>query len=287
MDKLVTGGTQTRPGPRWLRPGSRRARAQSQERRPRRFRATRWWFSPAFRVRASRRWPSARSMPRRSGGISNRFRPMRGACSTRWRCPRSTRSRACRRRWPCSSSAARRRRARRSAASRRCPTCCGCCIRAPAIIRAASRCSTPNRSRPTRRRAPARNAMGSAGSTRSPKNRWCRMTRLTIRERAVAAWPTAWHGQNLRDILVTLGYDVDRPWRELPKKDRDWILFTDEQPTVPVYAGYDAGRGQARAQAQGGAELSGHLHRRQTLRAADLRHDPEPADEEAGGAVSC
>jgi excinuclease ABC subunit A len=62
---------------------------------------------------------------------------------------------------------------------------------------------------------------------------------LTIRERAVAAWPTAWHGQNLRDILVTLGYDVDRPWRELPKKDRDWILFTDEQPTVPVYAGLD------------------------------------------------
>jgi excinuclease ABC subunit A len=61
---------------------------------------------------------------------------------------------------------------------------------------------------------------------------------LTIRERAVAAWPTAWQGQNLRDILVTLGYDVDRPWRELPKKDRDWILFTDEQPTVPVYAGY-------------------------------------------------
>jgi excinuclease ABC subunit A len=61
---------------------------------------------------------------------------------------------------------------------------------------------------------------------------------LTIRERAIAAWPTAWQGQNLRDILVTLGYDVDKPWRELPKKDRNWILFTDEQPTVPVYAGY-------------------------------------------------
>ncbi|MTV37002.1 excinuclease ABC subunit UvrA [Duganella radicis] len=60
---------------------------------------------------------------------------------------------------------------------------------------------------------------------------------LTIRERAVAAWPTAWHGQNLRDILVTLGYDVDVPWRDLPRKTRDWILFTDEQPTVPVYAG--------------------------------------------------
>ncbi len=60
---------------------------------------------------------------------------------------------------------------------------------------------------------------------------------LTIRERAVAAWPPAWHGQNLRDILVSLGYDVDTPWRELPRKDRDWILFTDEQPSVPVYAG--------------------------------------------------
>ena len=60
---------------------------------------------------------------------------------------------------------------------------------------------------------------------------------LTIRERAVAAWPPAWHGQNLRDILVSMGYDVDRPWRELPRKERDWILFTEEQPTVPVYAG--------------------------------------------------
>jgi excinuclease ABC subunit A len=60
----------------------------------------------------------------------------------------------------------------------------------------------------------------------------------TIRERAVAAWPLAWHGQNLRDILVTMGFDVDKPWGELPKKVRDWILFTDETPTVPVYAGY-------------------------------------------------
>ena len=61
---------------------------------------------------------------------------------------------------------------------------------------------------------------------------------LTIRERAIAAWPPAWGGQNQRDILVTLGYDVDRPWRELPQKDRDWILFSDEQPVVPVYPGY-------------------------------------------------
>jgi excinuclease ABC subunit A len=61
----------------------------------------------------------------------------------------------------------------------------------------------------------------------------------TIRERAIAAWPPAWHGQNLRDIVTTLGYDIDKPWRDLPKKDRDWLLFTDEQPSVPVYAGWD------------------------------------------------
>ncbi len=62
--------------------------------------------------------------------------------------------------------------------------------------------------------------------------------RLSIRERAIAAWPTAWHGQNLRDIVTTLGYDIDTPWRELTKKDRQWLLFTGEQPQVPVYAGY-------------------------------------------------
>ena len=61
---------------------------------------------------------------------------------------------------------------------------------------------------------------------------------LTIRERAIAAWPTAWQGQNLRDIITTLGYEVDTPWRDLPKKDRQWLLFTEEQPQVPVYAGY-------------------------------------------------
>ncbi|MDR0182076.1 excinuclease ABC subunit UvrA [Lysobacter arvi] len=61
---------------------------------------------------------------------------------------------------------------------------------------------------------------------------------LSIRERAIASWPPAWHGQNLRDILVTLGYDVDVPWSKLPKKDRDWILFTEQTPTVPVYPGF-------------------------------------------------
>jgi excinuclease ABC subunit A len=57
---------------------------------------------------------------------------------------------------------------------------------------------------------------------------------LTIREGAIAAWPGAWQGKNLRDILSHLGYDVDVPWRKLPRKQCDWILFTDEQPVVEV-----------------------------------------------------
>lgn len=57
---------------------------------------------------------------------------------------------------------------------------------------------------------------------------------LSIREGAIAAWPGAWQAKNLRDITIALGYDVDRPWRELDQKDRDWILFTEEQPVVQI-----------------------------------------------------
>ena len=57
---------------------------------------------------------------------------------------------------------------------------------------------------------------------------------LSIRDGAITAWPGAWQGKNLRDIVIALGYDVDRPWRELSKKDRDWLLFTEEQPVVQI-----------------------------------------------------
>ncbi|MFF8653030.1 ATP-binding cassette domain-containing protein [Streptomyces huasconensis] len=65
---------------------------------------------------------------------------------------------------------------------------------------------------------------------------------LSIREGAIAAWPGAWQGKNLRDVLDTLGYDVERPWRELAAADREWILFTDEQPVVTVHPVREAGR---------------------------------------------
>ncbi|MDN8593670.1 MULTISPECIES: excinuclease ABC subunit UvrA [unclassified Corynebacterium] len=57
---------------------------------------------------------------------------------------------------------------------------------------------------------------------------------LSIEDGAIQAWPGAWAGKNFHDILQTLGYDLDSPWQDLPKKDRDWILFTDERPVVTV-----------------------------------------------------
>ncbi|MCW2845332.1 MAG: transporter, partial [Nocardioides sp.] len=57
---------------------------------------------------------------------------------------------------------------------------------------------------------------------------------LSIRDGAVAAWPGAWQGANLRSVVSGLAIDIDRPWRRLRKKDRDWLLYTDEQPSVLI-----------------------------------------------------
>src|SRR4051812_33850923 len=57
---------------------------------------------------------------------------------------------------------------------------------------------------------------------------------LSIREGAIAAWPGGWQGRNLRDVVTALGIDVDTPWHRLPKRKRDWLLFTEEQPIVLV-----------------------------------------------------
>jgi len=94
---------------------------------------------------------------------------------------------------------------------------------------------------------------------------------LSIRERAVAAWPGAWQGKNYRDILATLGYDVDRPWRELPQADRDWILFTDEQPVVTVHAEREAHRIQRPYQGTYQSARRYVLHTLATTQSATLR----------------
>jgi len=61
---------------------------------------------------------------------------------------------------------------------------------------------------------------------------------LSIRDHTIASWPKAWQGQNQRDILVSMGINVDLPWKKLPKAQREWILFTEDTPTVPVYPGF-------------------------------------------------
>lgn len=55
---------------------------------------------------------------------------------------------------------------------------------------------------------------------------------LSIRDGAIAAWPGAWQGANLRSIAKNLGIDIDAPWHSLPAETRDWLLHTDEQPKV-------------------------------------------------------
>ncbi|MFE3516685.1 ABC transporter [Streptomyces sp. NPDC059166] len=80
---------------------------------------------------------------------------------------------------------------------------------------------------------------------------------LSIRDGAIAAWPGAWQGKNLRDVLDALGYDIERPWRKLPPREREWILFTDEQPVVTVHPVRDAGRIQRPYQ---GTYMSAHRY---------------------------
>ncbi|WP_253259503.1 excinuclease ABC subunit UvrA [Subtercola boreus] len=77
---------------------------------------------------------------------------------------------------------------------------------------------------------------------------------LTVRERALAAWPTAWHGKQLQDSLISLGYDIDVPWRSLPADQRDWALHTDESPQVPIFR--DLSPSQVRQAVASGAEPS-------------------------------
>ncbi|WP_181164324.1 excinuclease ABC subunit UvrA [Microbacterium foliorum] len=77
---------------------------------------------------------------------------------------------------------------------------------------------------------------------------------LSIRDRALDAWPRAWHGKQLIDSLVSLGYDIDIPWRDLPEEQRQWVLYTEESPQVPVFT--DRGPAQVRKAVAAGIEPS-------------------------------
>ncbi|MFJ3639346.1 ABC transporter [Streptomyces sp. NPDC090108] len=94
---------------------------------------------------------------------------------------------------------------------------------------------------------------------------------LSIREGAIAAWPGAWQGKNYRDILAELGVDIDVPFRDLPAARREWLLTTDEQPTVTVHPVRDAHRVQRSYQGTYMSPRRWVLHTFATSKAAHLR----------------
>jgi excinuclease ABC subunit A len=56
---------------------------------------------------------------------------------------------------------------------------------------------------------------------------------LSIDDGAIGVWATkAWVGLNVRRMVTKLGMDVHAPWHTLPQADRDWLLFTDEEPRM-------------------------------------------------------
>ena len=128
-------------------------------------------------------------------------------------------------------------------------------------------------------------ATASAASTTSPSDRWCRTTRSRSASARVAAWPPAWRrpepARHPGHARLRRRHAVARAAEEGPRLDPVHRRAADGAGLRRLHAGRD----QARAQAQGGAELHGHVHERAPIRAADLRDDAERDDEAPGGAV--
>ncbi|GAA1960127.1 excinuclease ABC subunit UvrA [Kitasatospora viridis] len=94
---------------------------------------------------------------------------------------------------------------------------------------------------------------------------------LSIRDGAIAAWPGAWQGKNYRDILAELGVDIDAPFRTLPAASREWLLTTEEQPTVTVHPVREAHRITRPYKGTYQSPRSWVLHTFATTKAAHLR----------------
>lgn len=56
---------------------------------------------------------------------------------------------------------------------------------------------------------------------------------LSIDDGAIGVWASrAWVGQNARRMITKLGIDIHAPWHTLAQADRDWMLFTEEEPRM-------------------------------------------------------
>ena len=134
-------------------------------------------------------------------------------------------------------AAARRARppAPRSAASPPCRTCCGCSTPAPATTRAGQGILYAESFSPNTLggRVPALPRAG-PGLRRHRARRWCRTTRSRSASARSPPGRRRGRGRTCATSSPPSASTSTAPWRELPKKDRDWILFTDEQPQVPV-----------------------------------------------------
>ena len=139
---------------------------------------------------------------------------------------------------------------------------CACSTRAPATIRAASRCSTRSRSRRTRRKARARSATASGrvyevdrgsmvpdDSLHDPRARGRRLAA------GVARAEPARHPDHAR---LRRRHAVARPAEEGPRLDPVHRRAADRAGLRRATSPEET----RRAQAQGGAELHGHVHRR-------------------------
>ena len=119
------------------------------------------------------------------------------------------------------------------------------------------------------------------------------------RDRAVHGPGRLAHHPRARDRLVAAGVARPEPARHPRhpglRRGPSLARAAEEGPRLdPLYRGDAHGPGvrrlhpggdAARAQAEGGAELHGDVHRRAEVRAGDVRQDRERADEEAGLAL--
>ncbi|AXT84369.1 ABC transporter [Aeromicrobium sp. A1-2] len=55
----------------------------------------------------------------------------------------------------------------------------------------------------------------------------------SIDDGAIGVWANkAWVGLNVRRMVTKLGIDIHAPWHTIPQADRNWLLFTDEEPRM-------------------------------------------------------
>ncbi len=94
---------------------------------------------------------------------------------------------------------------------------------------------------------------------------------LSIDEGAIGVWANrAWVGQNARRMITKLGIDIHAPWNTLAQADRDWILFTDEEPRM-LLMGNKGGEA---------SQYHGHWSSAEKYLMRNLARTPSPAQRE-------